>query len=61
MTGGQHGTPDVTGLMWPGGIRVVTVEQLLDEIRSYRLAYPANIPVQHLERLKRMLKPSGKR
>mgnify|MGYP006936099411 FL=1 len=41
MTGGQHGTPDVTGLLWPGGIRVVTVEQLLDEIRSYRLAYPA--------------------
>lgn len=41
---GHNGTPDVSEATWPGGIRVVTPEQLVAEIRSVDLLPIDNIP-----------------
>lgn len=41
---GHNGTPDVSEVTWPGGIRVVTPEQLVAEIRSVDLLSIDNIP-----------------
>ena len=44
VPGGHNGTPDVSEATWPGGIRVVTPEQLVAEIRSVDLLPIDNIP-----------------
>lgn len=41
---GHNGTPDVSEVTWPGGIRVVTPEQLVAEIRAIDLLPIDNIP-----------------
>lgn len=41
---GHNGTPDVSEATWPGGIRAVTPEQLVAEIRSVDLLPIDNIP-----------------
>lgn len=41
---GHNGTPDVSEVTWPGGIRVVTPEQLVAEIRSVDLLSIDSIP-----------------
>lgn len=54
---GQNGTPVFhESLKWPGGIKAVTVQQLVDEIRNTDLLHPANIPLPVIELLKTMVK-----
>ncbi|KAB7788701.1 hypothetical protein [Bifidobacterium leontopitheci] len=61
MTGGEHGTPLMADVYWPGHIRAVSMEQLIAEIADLHLAYPANIPDEFINHAKGMLKnPHGK-
>ena len=54
---GQNGTPVFhESLKWPGGIKAVTVQQLVDEIKATDLLHPVNIPLPVIELLKTMVK-----
>ncbi|PWG66715.1 hypothetical protein [Bifidobacterium callitrichidarum] len=56
---GKNGTPEFhDSLQWPGGIKAVTVRQLLDEIKAVDLQEPAHVPMSVVELLKTFVKPN---
>lgn len=54
---GENGTPEFhADLKWPGGIKAVTVGQLVDEIKHVQLQHSAMIPTKVIELLKSLVK-----
>lgn len=57
---GENGTPDVTGVTWPGDIPATTPAQLIETLKTIQFRHPSNIPANVLKLFQSDLKQGAK-